>query len=78
MLRPDVLEDLHDDDADHRGAALRAASSGPSMPTIASRPLMPPLSWRRKPHTIVHATSETTTGEKKSVRKTVIAADRCG
>ena len=33
---------------------------------------MPPLSWRRKLHTIVHATSETTTGEKKTVRNTVM------
>ncbi len=37
---------------------------------------MPPLSWRRKLHTIVHATSETTTGEKKIVRNTVMPATR--
>ena len=35
---------------------------------------MPPLSCSRKPQTIVQATSDTTTGEKNSVRKTRDAA----
>lgn len=41
---------------------------GPSRPTSESRPLIAPLSWRRKPQTRVQATTEMTTGEKKSVR----------
>lgn len=49
---------------------------GPSTPTEPSRPLMPPLSCNRKPHTIVQATRLTTTGEKNSVRKNVVPRRR--
>ncbi|MNY45965.1 hypothetical protein D3C86_1811040 [compost metagenome] len=45
---------------------------GPSMPTTASMPLMPPLACSRKLQTMVQATSDTTTGEKNRVRNTTI------
>ena len=37
---------------------------------------MPPLSCSRKPHTMVQATSDTTTGEKNSVRNTMVPRSR--
>ena len=47
---------------------------GPSMPSSPSMPLMPPLFCSRKPQTMVQATSDTTTGEKNSVRNTAMPA----
>lgn len=49
---------------------------GPSTPTTPRSPLTPPLSWSRKPQTRVHATTETTTGEKNRVRKNVAPRKR--
>ena len=48
---------------------------GPTTPNWARKALMPPLSCRRKPQTSVHATTETTTGEKNRVRKRVTPAE---
>lgn len=49
---------------------------GPSTPAMSSAPLMPPLSWSRNCQTIVQATSDTTTGEKKTVRKNAVPRSR--
>ncbi len=49
---------------------------GPSTPSSDRNPLMPPSAWSRKLHTIVHATRDTTTGEKKNVRNVVVPGSR--
>ena len=55
-------------DREHRGAVAAQPVRAVARPTVSSMPLMPPLSCSRKPQTMVQATSDTTTGEKKSVR----------
>ena len=75
MLRPTFLT-TWTTTTDSRAVVSPRSQLGPSTPAAPSTPLMPPSCWSRNCQTMVQATSDTSTGEKNTVRKNVVPRSR--